>query len=237
MYYLALLAGDEGEAVAQPGTAEFDAEVEQYAAFDARVAEVIAGGAALYPSADAVTVRRGGTDTLVTDGPFAEHAEVVGGFYVFDVPDLDAAIELVWQLPAVATGSVELRPLVQWLPHDEPGPDWWMALLWEQADSTLTPGTPEWDAAVAEHERFGERVGAVLRGGGALQPPSTATTVRGTDGPPLLTDGPFTETAEVVAGLYLFTAPDRRAATEVAGKIPIGPGGGTEVRRVVDLAA
>src|SRR5690606_25121529 len=106
MYYLALLTGDEGEAVAQPGTAEFDAEVEQYAAFDARVAAVIAGGAALYPSADAVTIRQGGTDTLITDGPFAEHAEVVGGFYVFDVPDLDAATDLVRQLPALATGSV-----------------------------------------------------------------------------------------------------------------------------------
>ncbi|MFI5717989.1 YciI family protein [Nocardia sp. NPDC051750] len=237
MHYLALLTGNEGETVPQPGTAEFDAEVEQYAAFDARVAEVIAGGAALYPSEAAVTVRRNGAETLVTDGPFAEHAEVVGGFYVFEVADLDAAIDLARQLPAVATGSVELRPLAQWLPHDEPGPDWWMALLWEQADSTLTPGTPEWDTAVAEHERFGARAGAVLRGGGALHPPTTATTVRGADGPPLLTDGPFTETAEVVCGLYLFTAPDRRAATEIAATIPIAPGGGTELRQVVDLAA
>lgn len=237
MYYLALLTGNEGEPAAQPGSAEFDAEVEQYAAFDARVAEVIAGGAALYPSDAAVTVRRDGAEMLVTDGPFAEHAEVIGGFYVFDVPDLDAAIELARQLPAVATGSVELRPLVQWLPHDVPGPDWWMALLWERADSTLTPGTPEWDAAVAEHARFGAQAGSVLRGGGALHPPTTATTVRGSGGAPLLTDGPFAETGEVVGGLYLFTAPDRRAATELAAQIPIGPGGGTEVRQVVDLPA
>ncbi|MEU4315575.1 YciI family protein [Nocardia sp. NPDC024068] len=235
MYYLALLTGREGDAVAQPGTPEFDAEVARYAAFDARVAEVIAGGAALYPSDSAVTLRRDGATTLVTDGPFAEHAEVVGGFYVFDVADLDEALELARQLPAVETGAVELRPMAQWMPHGEPGPDWWMALLWEQADAMVSPGTPEWDSAAAEHERFGAEAGPVIRGGGALSPATTATTVRGSREKPLITDGPFTETAEVVGGLYLFTAPDRRAATEIAAEIPVGPKGGTEVRRVVDL--
>ncbi|WP_327150220.1 YciI family protein [Nocardia sp. NBC_01329] len=236
MYYLALLTGREDESVARPGTAEFDAEVAQYAAFDARVGEVIAGGAALYPADTAITVRRDGGTTLVTDGPFAEHAEVVGGFYVFDVADLDEAIALARHLPAAATGAVELRPLVQWLPHGEPGADWWMALLWEHADSVAAPGTSEWESAVAEHERFGARAGAAIRGGGALRPPATATTVRSGPDTPLITDGPFTESAEVVAGLYLFAAPDASSATELAALIPIGHKGGTEVRRVVDLS-
>ncbi|MGW5387385.1 YciI family protein [Nocardia sp. NPDC003963] len=238
MHYLALLTGRADEDVAQPGTAEFDAEVAQYAAFDAQAGEVVAGGAALYPAETAITVRRDGGTTLVTDGPFAENAEVVGGFYVFDVADLDQAIELARRLPAATSGSVELRPLVQWLPHGAPGADWWTALLWEQADTVVVPGTPEWESGVAEHERFGTRAGAAIRGSGALQPPATATTVRsGSGGRPLITDGPFTESAEVVAGLYLFTAPDAGAATELAALIPIGEKGGTEVRRVVDLSA
>lgn len=233
MYYVAVLLGAEGGPDATPGTPEFDAEVERYAAFDAAAGAVVAGGAALADTGSAVRLTRQGERILATDGPFAEAAEVVGGFYVIDVADLDEAIEVAGKLPAVATGAVELRPAAQYFPHAEPGAQWWAALLWEQAEAVIAPGTPEWEGALAEHGAFAEAAGPALVGGVALHPPGTATTLRAPAGELVLTDGPFAEAAEVIDGLYLFTAPDRAAAVELAGKIPLGPTGATELRPVL----
>lgn len=69
---------------------------------------VFAGG--LHPPSSATVVRRSGTEMLVTDGPFLEGKEYVGGFTIIDVPDLDEA--LVWaRRTAVCTGlPIEVRP-------------------------------------------------------------------------------------------------------------------------------
>lgn len=235
MHYLATLVGREDVPAAQPGSPEFDAEVALYAAFEEREAAAVAGGAALYPSDAALHVRHADGRTLVTDGPYAEQAEIVGGFYVFEAADLDEAIGLARQLPAAETGGIEVRPFAEWLPHDTPRADWWVALLWERPDAVVEPGTPEWDAMAAEHGRFGEKYADSIRGGGALRPPSTATTVRVRDGRLLLTDGPYPEFAEVVDGLYLFAADSRERAAEIASAIPLGAGGRAEVRQVVEL--
>ncbi|MBB5915967.1 hypothetical protein BJY24_004879 [Nocardia transvalensis] len=234
MHYLALLFGREDGTV-QPGTPEFDAEVERYAEFEAKAGRAIAGGAALFPSATATTVRRSGEQTLVSDGPFTEQAEVVGGFDVFDCADLDEAIQLARQLPAAEQGAVEVRPMVQWDAPKDLGSDGWLALLWESPDTVIEPGTPAWEAAIGEHQRFADRVGAAIRGGGALHPPSAATTVRVRAGELLLSDGPFAESAEVVDGLYVLAAPDRSHAIDYAAQIPLSPTGRAEVRRIVDL--
>ncbi|MFC4128275.1 YciI family protein [Nocardia rhizosphaerae] len=235
MHYLVTLVGREDTPAAQPGTPEFDAEVTRYAEFEEREGAAVAGGAALFPSSEAMQVRRASGQTLITDGPFTEQAEVVGGFYVFEADDLDEAIRLARQLPAVDSDAVEVRPLMEWTPHDTPAADWWLALLWEQPAAVVEPGTPEWEAMATEHTRFGEKYAQSLRGGGALRPPSTATTVRVRDGQLLLTDGPYPEFAEVVDGLYLFAAENRDRAKEIAAAIPLGAGGRTEVRQIVDL--
>jgi hypothetical protein len=60
--------------------------------------------------AKVVQVREG--QTLVTDGPFAETKEVIGGYFLADCKDLDAAIELAQRVPLVDRGSVEIRPVV-----------------------------------------------------------------------------------------------------------------------------
>lgn len=62
-------------------------------------------------TATSVRVRDG--RTLVTDGPFAETTEQLGGYYVVDVPDLDRAIEIAAQIPAVHGGVIEVRPIVE----------------------------------------------------------------------------------------------------------------------------
>nr|WP_208382536.1 YciI family protein [Microbacterium ulmi] len=76
--------------------------------------QITDGGAELQPVETATTVKSGESGPLVVDGPFSEAKEVVGGFSVIDVPDMDAAIALVktWpslELPGVA---IEIRPMV-----------------------------------------------------------------------------------------------------------------------------
>ena len=72
------------------------------------------GGAELDSPATATTVRVQDGDALTTDGPFAETKEVLGGFYLIDVPNLDDAIEFAAAVPAAKRGgSVEVRPLVE----------------------------------------------------------------------------------------------------------------------------
>jgi hypothetical protein len=63
------------------------------------------------PSAARVVRVRDG-ETLVTDGPFAETKEVLGGYFLADCKDLDQAIELAQRVPLAGKGSVEIRPLV-----------------------------------------------------------------------------------------------------------------------------
>jgi hypothetical protein len=61
----------------------------------------------------ATTVRVRDGETLITDGPFAETKEFLGGYYVIDVPNLDAALEWAAKVPNVGRGSIEVRPLAQ----------------------------------------------------------------------------------------------------------------------------
>jgi hypothetical protein len=62
----------------------------------------------------ATTVRSNGAQMLATDGPFADTKEVFGGFYVFDVPDVDAALAIAERVPAVRLGgAVEVRPMME----------------------------------------------------------------------------------------------------------------------------
>jgi hypothetical protein len=72
------------------------------------------GGAQLQPGATATTVRVDGGQTLTTDGPYAETKEILGGFYLIDVEDIDSALEFASKVPAARLGgSVEVRPLVE----------------------------------------------------------------------------------------------------------------------------
>jgi hypothetical protein len=80
--------------------------------FGAANQQAIVGGNALQPTATATSIRRdpaGGQ--LVTDGPFAETKEALGGYYLIEAPDLDAAIGIAKQCPA-RFGGVEVRPIM-----------------------------------------------------------------------------------------------------------------------------
>lgn len=72
------------------------------------------GGGHLQPGEMATTVRYGGNENLITDGPFADTKEVLAGYYVFEASDLDAALEFAQRIPAIRLGgAVEVRPLVE----------------------------------------------------------------------------------------------------------------------------
>jgi hypothetical protein len=74
----------------------------------------VTGGAQLQGAETATTVRVQDGRTLTTDGPFAETKDVLGGYYLLDAGDLDAAIELAARIPAARLGgAIEVRPLVE----------------------------------------------------------------------------------------------------------------------------
>jgi hypothetical protein len=72
---------------------------------------VLEGGERLRPVADATTVRVREGEVLTSDGPFAETKEQIGGYFIVDCKDLDAAIEIAAKIPTAAAGSVEVRPI------------------------------------------------------------------------------------------------------------------------------
>jgi len=110
---LALLYADEDAWESLP-EADREARYDEYRAFGEQAGAKIAGGAELAPTRSATTVRVRDDDVLVSDGPFAETKEAIGGFYLLDVDSLDEAAELAAQIPAAAHGAVELRPSGQW---------------------------------------------------------------------------------------------------------------------------
>ncbi len=78
-----------------------------------RESGVMTGGAALQPPETATTVRISDGVREVQDGPFADSKEQFGGFYLIDVDSLDEAVEWAARCPASATGSVEVRPVLE----------------------------------------------------------------------------------------------------------------------------
>jgi hypothetical protein len=91
-------------------------------------------------------------------------------------------------------------------------------------------------AIMADHRAFGEKNAAALRGGAALHPTSSATSLRRDGaGSFLVTDGAFAETKEALGGFYVVEAESLDEALDVARQVP-APFGGVEVRPVLDLS-
>jgi hypothetical protein len=113
MKYMALLYG-ELNAGPVPGTPEFMAMLGEYQSATSAMAEagVLADSSPLQPPQTATTVRVRGGETLLSDGPFAEIKEQLGGYYLLDCADLDTALRYAAMIPAAKYGSVEVRPLM-----------------------------------------------------------------------------------------------------------------------------
>lgn len=112
MEYLALIHGDPG-AWAALDDAERQAMLAAYGQLsaDARAAGVLVDGAPLAPVTTATTVRVRDGQTLVSDGPYADVKEALGGFYLFECASFDEALDWAARIPDAATGAVEVRPV------------------------------------------------------------------------------------------------------------------------------
>jgi hypothetical protein len=231
MQYLALLISKERDLTPDEQSDVMTA----YQDFHAKAGSAIRAGDALAPAATGVRISGGPDAPTITDGPFAEGAEVAGGYYVFEAENLDEALALARDIPAAGYGAVEVRPI-----YHTVHPDWsradggqWLALLLEPPASANVPGTPEWQAEAARHGEFAAVAGDHIVGGAALHEPATATTVRVRDGEVLLTDGPYAESAEIATGFYLLSAADRDEAVKLAAMIPAS---GLQLRQLAGLS-
>jgi hypothetical protein len=111
MQYLLLLYADEsGWGKLTP--AEQEQGVAAYAAYTAALtkAGVLRGSNRLQPIANATTVRLVDGKSQVLDGPYVDSKEQLGGYYLIDVPDLDAALSWAARCPGAGHGVVEVRP-------------------------------------------------------------------------------------------------------------------------------
>jgi hypothetical protein len=111
MKYLLLINGPEPTFV--PGDDAFAQMAREYDAYGGWLAGKgwLVGGEALKHSSGAVTVRVRGDDRTVTDGPFAETKEQLGGYYVVDCPTLDDAVEAAARIPGARHGAIEVRAI------------------------------------------------------------------------------------------------------------------------------
>ncbi|MCW3039937.1 MAG: YciI family protein [Solirubrobacterales bacterium] len=114
MHYMLLIYTDPDDAPQVASETEGRAMMKGWFDYTTALHEagVHVAGDALHPADTASTVRVRSGERLVTDGPFAETKEWLGGYYVIDVPDLDAALDWAARMPNIAYGSVEVRPLM-----------------------------------------------------------------------------------------------------------------------------
>jgi hypothetical protein len=117
MNYMILIYTDPTQ-VPPYGSTEFNEMMAGYATFNQTMQAdgVIRSGDGLegIETATSVRVRNGKVETM--DGPFAETREHLGGYYIIDVPDLDAALRYAAMVPTVKYGTVEVRPVMNYNP-------------------------------------------------------------------------------------------------------------------------
>ena len=114
MRYAALIYGNEATSVNMT-EAEQAEEYNAYVALQQLVEKsgALLGGEALLPTSSATTVRVREGKSLITDGPFAETKEQLGGFYLLNCENLDQAIEIASKIPGASKGSIEVRPIME----------------------------------------------------------------------------------------------------------------------------
>lgn len=236
MRYLILLNADESAAT-QPGDPGWDAEMAAYEAFGELAGEAIVGGEALQPLATCRTIRHDGGSVRVTDGPFAEGPEGLGGYYVLEAPTLDDALELARHIPAAASGGVEVRPLVEWTEKEASAArdaDRYFATIHGPETADEIPGSAEWDAGAEEHAMFAKQAGDAVLAAGAVHPAASASVVRVREGELRVTDGPYAEGSEVVGGVYLLRG-DADDVLALAKLIPVPSGGAVTLYPILEL--
>ncbi len=189
-------------------------------------------GTRLRPAADATTIKIRDGELIITDGPYTETKEQVAGYDVLECASLDEAVRWAGQNAHSRAGAVEVRalpgsaPAVP-LPEPRAGKTRYMMLVCTDpaADPREFDRAEPVDPWVAEMDGRGVRLY-----GSELAPPESARTVRIRDSRAIVTDGPFAETKEQVAGFDVLECADLDEAIEVARRHPMARLGILEVR-------
>jgi len=197
----------------------------------------------------AATVRVREGRPLITDGPFAETTEQLGGYFVLELADLDEAIAVASRLPPTTKGTAEIRPILaldglppaRSLHVGSSGPNVtpFMLLCYDNEAAWQAAGPAARREAMSQAAALCQRLretGQYLIAS-PLHPAATATCVRIRNGKREITDGPFAETHEVLGGFYLILAESRDAALQVASQHPGAGRGAVEVRPLFDFSA
>jgi hypothetical protein len=118
MQYLLLIYSQEKEWEGG-NEADRNAMLKEYMDFTKQIAQSghYRGANELHPTSKATTVRVREKKKLVTDGPFAETREQLGGYYLVEAKDLDEAVGIAARIPSARMGSIEVRPVIV---HDLP---------------------------------------------------------------------------------------------------------------------
>jgi hypothetical protein len=216
--------------------AEWD-ENENWAAFSSWVEETVRSGvylqgSRLRPTADATTIKIRDGQLIITDGPYAETKEQVAGYDVLECASLDEAVRWAGRHPHSWLGSVEVRALpdsAPAVPLPEPGEGKIQYLMLVCTDLAVDPREFDHiepvDPWVAEMDGRGVRLC-----GSELEPPGSARTVRVRESRAMVTDGPFAETKEQIAGYDVLECADLDEAIEAARRHPMARLGILEVR-------
>ena len=217
--------------------------------------------APLHPVSTSTSVRVRDGKTVVTDGPFAETREQLGGFYLIDAKNLDEAIRIAARIPPASVGTVEIRPVMELvgLPKghgavsgtaaSSPGSAGavplaagvtrkrYMLLCYDDKQYWDNAGETAQQKAIEEAVRLTHELEAKgqYRSAAPLHPTSTATSVRVRNGKRLVTDGPFAETREHLGGYYLIDAKDLDEAIGIAARHSGARVGTVEIRPVMAI--
>lgn len=113
MKYMLLLVSNPSDEPT-PDSAEFGPYMQEWADYSAALGEIgaMVNGEALQGAETATTVSMRNGERIVTDGPFIESKEVIGGYYVIDVANLDEALSWAAKIPNATFGRVEVRPVM-----------------------------------------------------------------------------------------------------------------------------
>ncbi len=188
-------------------------------------------GAPLEPDDAAVRVKVRGGNTQITDGPFAETKEVIGGYFTFDARDMSEALEIAKRCPAARSGLVELHAaMADRIDSPPTGGTRFMLLFLEGPDFGGDPDGSKyremmrWTDELKREKKYVECAG--------LEKSPAGARIESCGGRISVTDGPFAEAKEVVGGYALIAAPDRKSALEIAARCPHAGWGQVEVREV-----
>jgi hypothetical protein len=211
---------------------------EAKAAFASWIEETIRSGvnlqgSRLRPVADATTIKIRDGERIITDGPYAETKEQVAGYDLLECASPDEAVLLAGKHPSSWVGAIEVRALpdrAPAMPLPEPDKGKIRYMMFVCTDPAVDPGGDFADMEPVEPwvaDMDGRRIRLY---GSELEQPGSARTVRVRGSHAIVTDGPFAETKEQIAGFDVLECADLDEAIEVGCGHPMARVGILEVR-------